>query len=70
MNSVSARSVRYVRSIVDQKPARTAARNRRSTRGEFVEHTRRQILFAKLDQVNARGDRRGDKFEEAREVFS
>ena len=70
MNSISARCLRNVRAIVDQQPRRTALRQSGSTRRKLIEHSRVQIFFAKLDQVNACGNRSRDEVEEALEVFS
>ena len=70
MNAVRSGSARDVRAIVDQQSSGAAARNLGCLSHQLKEHTRRKILFAKLYQTNASVNRRGDKFADAREVFT
>jgi len=70
MNSISARCLRNIRAIVYQQARKSCPRQSGSTRRKLIEHSRVQILFTKLDQVNACGNRSRDEVEEAGEVFS
>jgi hypothetical protein len=70
MNSSGAGGKRDIRAIVDQEARRSALRQGRGPQRDFIQHTRSQSFFSKLDQGNAGSNRSRDEFEELREVVS
>ena len=70
MNSVGPGGSRDVGAVVDEQASGSIARESGSARRQLVESACREILFAELDESDARGDGCLDERKQSRGVFT